>query len=76
MIAPRGTGPRALRRNGRRHVLVVEDARLARHTLLEENRLLTNHEDRLDKPPSVVPVTRASRRPVGEAMPWVAERHA
>ena len=35
-------------RNGRRPVLVVEEAELASPTLLEEIRLITNHEDRHD----------------------------
>lgn len=35
-------------RNGRRPVLVVDEAQLAGPSLLEEIRLLTNHEDRQD----------------------------
>ena len=38
-----------LHRNGRRPVLVVDEAQLAGPSLLEEIRLLTNHEDRQDK---------------------------
>jgi general secretion pathway protein A len=36
-------------RNGQRPVLVVDEAQLASPSLLEEIRLLTNHEDRQDK---------------------------
>ena len=55
--APRGTAGSSevrgacqseLHRNGRRTVLVVEEAELASPTLLEEIRLITNHEDRED----------------------------
>jgi general secretion pathway protein A len=38
-----------LHRNGRRPVLVVDEAQLASPSLLEEIRLLTNFEDRQDK---------------------------
>jgi general secretion pathway protein A len=38
-----------LHRNGRRPVLVVDEAQLASPSLLEEIRLLTNYEDRQDK---------------------------
>lgn len=75
-MEPNGPEPRALHRNGRRHVLVVEDAQLARPTLLEENRLLMNHEDRLDKPLRVLPVICASGRLFSEAMAGEAERQA
>lgn len=39
----------ALHRNGQRPVLVVDEAQLASPALLEEIRLLTNHEDRQHK---------------------------
>lgn len=49
-----GAGLGELHRNGRRPVLVVAEARLARPTLLEEIRLRTNHEDRQGTHPHVV----------------------
>ena len=48
MIETPGAPPSEVHRNGACPVLVVGEAKLASPTLLEEIRLLKNHEDRQD----------------------------
>jgi type II secretory pathway predicted ATPase ExeA len=63
-----------LHRNGRRPVLVVDEAQLAGPALLEEIRLLTNHEDRQDKHLHVVLLGQPELRERVRARPQIDQR--
>jgi general secretion pathway protein A len=63
-----------LHRNGRRPVLVVDEAQLAGPSLLEEIRLLTNHEDRQDKHLQVVLLGQPELRERVRQRPQVDQR--
>ena len=63
-----------LHRNGRRPVLVVDEAQLAGPSLLEEIRLLTNHEDRQDKHLHVVLLGQPELRDRVRARPQIDQR--
>ena len=81
--APRGKLPAieavrerlaALHRNGRRPVLVVDEAQLAGPMLLEEIRLLTNYEDRQDKHLHVVLLGQPELRDRVRLRPQIDQR--
>ena len=59
---------------GRRPVLVVDEAQLATPSLLEEVRLLTNHEDRTDKHIHVVLVGQPELRARIAQQPQIDQR--
>ena len=61
-------------RNGRRPVLVVDEAQLASPSLLEEIRLLTNHEDRQDKHLHVVLLGQPELRARVRKRPQIDQR--
>ena len=63
-----------LHRNGRRPVLVVDEAQLAGPSLLEEIRLLTNHEDRQDKHLHVVLLGQPELRERVRLRPQIDQR--
>ena len=63
-----------LHRNGRRPVLVVDEAQLAGPSLLEEIRLLTNHEDRQDKHLHVVLLGQPELRERVRRRPQIDQR--
>jgi type II secretory pathway predicted ATPase ExeA len=63
-----------LHRNGRRPVLVVDEAQLAGPSLLEEIRLLTNHEDRQDKHLHVVLLGQPELRERVRQRPQIDQR--
>lgn len=63
-----------LHRNGRRPVLVVDEAQLAGPMLLEEIRLLTNHEDRQDKHLHVVLLGQPELRERVRKRPQIDQR--
>ncbi|MEP6618428.1 MAG: AAA family ATPase [bacterium] len=63
-----------LHRNGRRPVLVVDEAQLASPSLLEEIRLLTNFEDRQDKHLHVVLLGQPELRDRVRARPQIDQR--
>lgn len=63
-----------LHRNGRRPVLVVDEAQLAGPSLLEEIRLLTNHEDRQDKHLHVVLLGQPELRDRVRQRPQIDQR--
>ncbi len=63
-----------LHRNGRRPVLVVDEAQLAGPSLLEEIRLLTNHEDRQDKHLHVVLLGQPELRERVRKRPQIDQR--
>ncbi|NUO37472.1 MAG: AAA family ATPase [Gemmatimonadaceae bacterium] len=63
-----------LHRNGRRPVLVVDEAQLASPSLLEEIRLLTNHEDRQDKHLHVVLLGQPELRDRVRKRPQIDQR--
>jgi general secretion pathway protein A len=63
-----------LHRNGRRPVLVVDEAQLASPTLLEEIRLLTNYEDRRDKHLHVVLLGQPELRDRVRKRPQIDQR--
>jgi type II secretory pathway predicted ATPase ExeA len=64
----------ALHRNGRRPVLVVDEAQLATPSLLEEIRLLTNYEDRQDKHLHVVLLGQPELRDRVRQRPQIDQR--
>jgi general secretion pathway protein A len=64
----------ALHGNGRRPVLVVDEAQLAGPSLLEEIRLLTNHEDRQDKHLHVVLLGQPELRERVRQRPQIDQR--
>jgi type II secretory pathway predicted ATPase ExeA len=64
----------ALHRNGRRPVLVVDEAQLAGPMLLEEIRLLTNYEDRQDKHLHVVLLGQPELRERVRLRPQIDQR--
>jgi general secretion pathway protein A len=64
----------ALHRNGRRPVLVVDEAQLAGPMLLEEIRLLTNYEDRQDKHLHVVLLGQPELRDRVRLRPQIDQR--
>ena len=64
----------ALHREGRRPVLVVDEAQLASPSLLEEIRLLTNFEDRQDKHLHVVLLGQPELRDRVRARPQIDQR--
>ena len=70
----RGAYPSELHRNGQRPVFVVQVAELASPTLLEEIRLITNHEDQHDTQLHVVLDIAAARaaEPPQSSVPLVA----
>lgn len=61
-------------RNGRRAVLVLDEAQLASPSLLEEIRLLTNHEDRQDKHLHVVLLGQPELRDRVRQRPQIDQR--
>jgi type II secretory pathway predicted ATPase ExeA len=61
-------------RNGRRAVLVVDEAQLASPSLLEEIRLLTNYEDRQDKHLHVVLLGQPELRDRVRQRPQIDQR--
>ncbi len=63
-----------LHRNGRRPVLVVDEAQLAGPMLLEEIRLLTNYEDRQDKHLHVVLLGQPELRERVRKRPQIDQR--
>jgi general secretion pathway protein A len=63
-----------LHRNGRRPVLVVDEAQLATPSLLEEIRLLTNYEDRQDKHLHVVLLGQPELRDRVRQRPQIDQR--
>jgi type II secretory pathway predicted ATPase ExeA len=63
-----------LHRNGRRPVLVVDEAQLASPSLLEEIRLLTNFEDRQDKHLHVVLLGQPELRERVRKRPQIDQR--
>lgn len=63
-----------LQRNGRRPVLVVDEAQLASPSLLEEVRLLTNHEDRQAKHLHVVLLGQPELRDRVRKRPQIDQR--
>ena len=63
-----------LHRAGRRPVLVVDEAQLASPSLLEEIRLLTNHEDRQDKHLHVVLLGQPELRDRVRTHPQIDQR--
>jgi general secretion pathway protein A len=63
-----------LHRNGRRPVLVVDEAQLAGPSLLEEIRLLTNHEDRQEKHLHIVLLGQPELRDRVRARPQIDQR--
>lgn len=63
-----------LHRNGRRPVLVVDEAQLASPSLLEEIRLLTNYEDRQDKHLHVVLLGQPELRDRVRKRPQIDQR--
>ncbi|MBA3671016.1 MAG: response regulator, partial [Gemmatimonadaceae bacterium] len=63
-----------LQRNGRRPVLVVDEAQLASPSLLEEIRLLTNYEDQQDKHLHVVLLGQPELRERVRARPQIDQR--
>jgi general secretion pathway protein A len=63
-----------LHRNGRRPVLVVDEAQLATPSLLEEIRLLTNYEDRQDKHLHVVLLGQPELRERVRQRPQIDQR--
>jgi type II secretory pathway predicted ATPase ExeA len=63
-----------LHRNGRRPVLVVDEAQLAGPMLLEEIRLLTNYEDRQDKHLHVVLLGQPELRERVRLRPQIDQR--
>lgn len=63
-----------LHRNGRRPVLVVDEAQLAGPSLLEEIRLLTNFEDRQDKHLHVVLLGQPELRERVRQRPQIDQR--
>lgn len=65
---------RELHRNGKRPVLVVDEAQLAGSSLLEEIRLLSNHEDRQDKHLHVVLLGQPELRDRVRARPQIDQR--
>jgi general secretion pathway protein A len=69
-----GARLRELHRNGRRPVLVVDEAQLAGPSLLEEIRLLTNHEDRQDKHLHVVLLGQPELRERVRRRPQIDQR--
>ncbi len=69
-----GAQLRALHRNGRRPVLVVDEAQLASPSLLEEIRLLTNFEDRQDKHLHVVLLGQPELRERVRQRPQIDQR--
>jgi type II secretory pathway predicted ATPase ExeA len=74
MIEALGARLAELHRNGRRPVLVVDEAQLAGPTLLEEIRLLTNHEDRQDKHLHVVLLGQPELRERVRQRPQIDQR--
>lgn len=64
----------AVHADGRRPVLVVDEAQLATPALLEEVRLLTNHEDRTDKHIHVVLVGQPELRERVARQPQIDQR--
>jgi general secretion pathway protein A len=69
-----GAQLRELHRNGRRPVLVVDEAQLASPSLLEEIRLLTNFEDRQDKHLHVVLLGQPELRERVRKRPQIDQR--
>lgn len=63
-----------LQRNGQRPVLVVDEAQLAGPSLLEEIRLLTNHEDRQNKHLHVVLLGQPELRDRVRRRPQIDQR--
>ena len=63
-----------LHQNGRRPVLVVDEAQLASPSLLEEIRLLTNYEDRQDKHLHVVLLGQPELRDRVRKRPQIDQR--
>jgi general secretion pathway protein A len=63
-----------LHRNGQRPVLVVDEAQLAGPSLLEEIRLLTNHEDRQDKHVHVILLGQPELRERVRRRPQIDQR--
>ena len=74
MIEALGERLAELHRNGRRPVLVVDEAQLASPSLLEEIRLLTNHEDRQDKHLHVVLLGQPELRDRVRKRPQIDQR--
>ncbi len=64
----------ASQRNGRRPVLVVDEAQLATPSLLEELRLLTNHEDRQNKHLHIVLLGQPELRDRVRKQPQIDQR--
>ena len=64
----------ASHREGRRPVLIVDEAQLASPSLLEEIRLLTNHEDRQDKHIHVVLLGQPELRDRVRKRPQIDQR--
>ena len=73
-VAALGSHLAALQRNGRRPVLVVDEAQLATPSLLEEIRLLTNHEDRQAKHLHVVLLGQPELRDRVRRRPQIDQR--
>lgn len=69
-----GTRLAALHAAGRRPVLLVDEAQLASPSLLEEIRLLTNHEDRQDKHIHVVLLGQPELRDRVRKRPQIDQR--
>jgi type II secretory pathway predicted ATPase ExeA len=74
LIEAVGARLRELHGNGRRPVLVMDEAQLASPSLLEELRLLTNHEDRRDKFLHVVLLGQPELRDRVKARPQIDQR--
>ncbi|HUQ45162.1 MAG TPA: AAA family ATPase [Gemmatimonadaceae bacterium] len=74
MIEALGARLAELHRNGRRPVLVVDEAQLAGPSLLEEIRLLTNHEDRHHKHLHVVLLGQPELRDRVRQRPQIDQR--
>lgn len=74
MIEALGARLAELHRNGRRPVLVVDEAQLAGPSLLEEIRLLTNHEDRQHKHLHVVLLGQPELRDRVRQRPHIDQR--
>jgi general secretion pathway protein A len=74
MIEALGARLAEFHRNGRRPVLVVDEAQLAGPSLLEEIRLLTNHEDRQDKHLHVVLLGQPELRERVRQRPQIDQR--
>ncbi|MDB4916196.1 MAG: peptidoglycan-binding protein [Gemmatimonadetes bacterium] len=74
MVEAVGARLHALHASGRKPVLVVDEAQLATPSVLEEIRLLTNHEDRQDKHIHVVLLGQPELRDRVRKRPQIDQR--